>query len=66
MGQFDKAVADEDEALKIAPKNAPLLYVRGLAKRKLGDAAGGDEDIAAAKAINPKISDAYAQYGVTP
>ena len=66
LGQFDKAVADDNAALGIAPKAASTLYVRGLAKRRLGNAAGGDADLAAAKAIYPKVADAYARLGVTP
>jgi hypothetical protein len=48
------------------PKFARSLYLRGLSRLKTRDAAGGDADIAAAKAIDPKIADEYARYGVTP
>ena len=47
------------------PKDADSLYGRGLAKLKSGDKAGGEADIAAAKAIKPDIADVYAGYGVT-
>jgi hypothetical protein len=47
---FDEAIADYDAALKLNPKMAASLYGRGLAKQKNGDQAGGDADIAAAKA----------------
>ena len=66
MGDFDKAIADYDVALKANPKLASSLYMRGLARRRKGDQAGGDADIAAAKAINPHIADYYAKAGVTP
>jgi hypothetical protein len=39
------------------------LYGPGLAKQK-GDQAGGDADIAAAKAIKGTIGDEFAKYGV--
>jgi tetratricopeptide (TPR) repeat protein len=65
-GKFAEAISDGDAALKFDGKDADALFVRGAAKRKLGDAAGGDADIAAAKAIDPKIADTYAGYGVTP
>ena len=47
------------------PKDANSLYGRGMAKLKSGDRAGGDADIAAAKAINPDIAEVYVGYGVT-
>jgi Flp pilus assembly protein TadD len=49
------ALADFDQAIKVNPKDARALYERGVTKRKNGDAAGGDADVAAAKAINPNI-----------
>jgi membrane associated rhomboid family serine protease len=66
LNQLDDAVADYDEALKLNPKQAGSLYGRGLAKLKKGDAAGGEADIAAAKAIHADIAEQFARYGVTP
>lgn len=65
-GDWHDAVSDADAALAIKPDAAPTLYLRGLAKRKLGDVAGGDNDIAAAKEVDAKIADTYAGYGVKP
>ena len=66
LGQLDDAVADYDEALRRNPKQAGSLYGRGLAKLKKGDTAGGEADIAAAKAIQADITEDFARYGVTP
>jgi len=66
MGQYDKAIADYDAALKEMPQSAGSLYVRGFAKRRKRDAAGGDADIAAANELDPKVSDQYARLSVTP
>jgi tetratricopeptide (TPR) repeat protein len=63
-GEFDKAIADYDAALKIDPQRAASLYCRGLAKNKKGDSVGGDADIAAAIAIKADIAEEYAGYGV--
>jgi len=42
-----------------------LLYARGVAKLKKGHTAGGNADIAAAKAIKPDIAAVSAGYGIT-
>ncbi len=40
------------------------LYGRGLAELKKGNAGAGNADMAAAKAVNPKIVDEFSRYGV--
>ncbi len=64
LDRLNDAIADYDAALKINPKLPGALYGRGLAKQKTGDQAGGDADIAAAKAIKATIADEFAKYGV--
>jgi tetratricopeptide (TPR) repeat protein len=64
LGQFEKAINDYDTALKIDRSQERSLYGRGLAKQKKGDSAGGGADIAAAKAIDEKIAQTFAGYGV--
>jgi tetratricopeptide (TPR) repeat protein len=53
-GQFDKAIADYDVALKTNPRLAGALYGRGLARLRSGDTAAGNADITEAKEINRK------------
>ena len=63
-GEFDRAIADYETGLRLDPPNkADFLYGRGLAKVKKGDASG-EADIAAAKAIHPKIAEDFEKYGV--
>ena len=64
MGSLDDAIAAYDAALRIDSKKAISLYGRGMAKRLNGDTAGGDADIAAAKAIRPTVADEMTQFGV--
>ncbi len=64
LGRLERAIADYDAALKIRPKLASSLYGRGLAKIGRGDRAGGQEDVAAARAIDPDVVAAFARYGV--
>lgn len=66
LGQYVAAIKDCTAALDRNAKLPNSLYVRGLAKLKTGDTAGSNADIAAAKAINPKIADEYAGYGSGP
>ena len=64
LGRLDEAIANYDAALKANPRLAGSLYGRGLSKRKKGDQADGDADIAAARAIQADIADEYAKYGM--
>ena len=64
MGEYDKAIADFDAALKRAPDLASSLYGRGLAKLKKGDLEGGNADITAGRAIEPTLDEEFAKYGL--
>jgi lipoprotein NlpI len=48
----------------LSPSRASSLYGRGLAKLKSGQAADADADFSAAAALNPKIKDDFARYGI--
>jgi len=54
LGQYDRAIADYDAALKLNPRTAWSLYGRGLAKRHKGDPSA-QSDMDAAAAINPEL-----------
>ena len=64
LGDYDKAISDYDDSLKLSPKNAWSLYGRGMAKRKKGDTAGSQADLAAAKALRADIAEEFAKFGV--
>ena len=66
LGRFDEAIADYDAGLKIYAKSPISLYGRGVARRRKGDVAGGDADIAAAKALQANVADVVARWGVSP
>lgn len=61
LRDYDKAIANFSDALKLNPKLALALYGRGLAKQKKGDAAGGEADITAAKAMRTNVAEVYAR-----
>jgi tetratricopeptide (TPR) repeat protein len=64
LGRLDDAIVEYDAVLKLAPKVATSLFGRGIAKQRNGDTAGGDADMAAAKAIDASIAEKFANYGV--
>ncbi len=64
--QLDRALTDYEEALNLEPRKASALYMRGLIRRRLGDAAQGDADIARAQALAPQLEGDYARIGIGP
>jgi tetratricopeptide (TPR) repeat protein len=64
LGKWDQAIADYDTVLHVQPKDFVSLYGRGLAKQKKGDVAGGDADMASAKAVFARIGDVFALRGI--
>jgi hypothetical protein len=51
------------DAALTADTFAPALHGRGLAKVKKADTLGGEVDIAAAKAVNPRVAELFAKNG---
>jgi tetratricopeptide (TPR) repeat protein len=66
MGRLKESIADFDESLRRRPQSATTLFGRGVARRRSGDVAAGDADIAAARKIDPSVDGFYARRGVTP
>jgi tetratricopeptide (TPR) repeat protein len=66
LAMFTAARADYEEAVRLNPQGASALFMRGILKQKTDDPAGGKADIAAAEAIDDKIAEQYAGYGVYP
>ncbi|HEV7358581.1 MAG TPA: aspartyl protease family protein [Steroidobacteraceae bacterium] len=66
LGDYDRAIADYDAALKLQPKSAWALYGRGLVKLKKNQRAEGDNDMAEAVKIAPNVVDGYKRMGLSP
>jgi hypothetical protein len=64
QGKYQEALAAYDANLALHPKHVDSLFMRGFAKGKLGNQAGKDADIAAAKAINPGVASEYSPYDI--
>jgi tetratricopeptide (TPR) repeat protein len=66
MGRLPEARASYDAALAADATLTQSRFMRGVVKRRLGDAAGAAADLAAAEHADPNILKEYAKYGVTP
>jgi tetratricopeptide (TPR) repeat protein len=64
LGRYQEALDTYNQALAINPAQAASLYVRGHTKHKLGDTAGGDADIAAAKALDGDVQSTFTSAGL--
>jgi tetratricopeptide (TPR) repeat protein len=58
---FDRAIADYDAALKVDGKIGTSLYGRAVAYAAKGDRTRAATDLAAARALNPRIDQALAR-----
>lgn len=68
LGDFDKAIADDDAALAQNHSNdsAYPLYLRGLAELRKGLKSQAQADLAAARKLQPDIDKHYANMGLMP
>ena len=66
MGRDKEAINAYNAALKLQPNQRNSLYGRGIARRRGGDKAGADADLAAARKNNAGIDREYASYGIKP
>ena len=64
LGEFDKALADYEAALRLTPALASSLYGRGVAKMRKGDEAGAAADFKAAIAQRSTIAEEFVVYGI--
>ena len=63
-GDFDKAIADFTEAIRLDPKEAVAYYKRGMAYGAKGDHDKAIADYTEAIRLNPKSAEAYINRGV--
>jgi tetratricopeptide (TPR) repeat protein len=66
MGRVQDSIVAYDAALRQSPSLADSLFGRGVAELRAGTKAGGEADLAAARALDPRIDKTFAGYGVKP
>jgi tetratricopeptide (TPR) repeat protein len=66
QGDYDKAIADFNDALKIMPKNAHALYGRAVAESRKNETKESASDLEAARQIAPQVAEKFERYGVVP
>ncbi|WP_304272749.1 DUF3857 domain-containing protein [Caulobacter segnis] len=64
--RFDAALRDYDQALKLAPKQGASLFGRGLTRLSLGDRAGAEADLVAARGLDAEVETRFAEWGLKP
>ena len=58
-GEYDKAISDFTEAIKLNPKHADIYYSRGLAYNIKGQNGNAISDCTKAIKLNPKHADTH-------
>jgi tetratricopeptide (TPR) repeat protein len=66
QGDYDKAIADFNDALKIMPRNAHALYARAVAESRKNKTKESESDLEAAKQIAPQVAEKFERYGLVP
>lgn len=66
MGQMDDALSDLNAALEQDPSLSASLFMRGVIRKKQGDAKAAEVDLAAARLIRPSVDRDYARFGIAP
>jgi tetratricopeptide (TPR) repeat protein len=64
LNRPDEAAADFERAFDVDPDDPEALYARGVGRRLEGDTAGGDADIASARALAPKVGRRLEKIGI--
>jgi tetratricopeptide (TPR) repeat protein/predicted aspartyl protease len=66
QGNYDKAIADFNDAFKMTPTNARALYARAVAESRKDEKKNSASDVEAAKQIAPEVAKSFEHYGIAP
>ena len=66
LEDYNKAIEDYNEIMKVDSKSASVLFKRGLAKQEIGEHEQAEEDFAAAKKLDPDIESEIIESNINP
>jgi tetratricopeptide (TPR) repeat protein len=66
LKQYDKAISDFSDTLKLQPRLARAFYARGIARAAKGDKPGGNTDLQAALDIDPRVARVFRDVDLGP
>jgi tetratricopeptide (TPR) repeat protein len=66
LKQYDKAISDFSDTIKLQPQLARAFYARGLARLGKGDKPGGNTDLQAALNMNPRVAGLFRDVDLGP
>lgn len=66
QGEYGKAIADCNDALKTMPTNARALYARAVAEARQNKQQDSDIDAQAAERTDTNIAEKFAKFGMSP
>jgi tetratricopeptide (TPR) repeat protein len=65
QAKYQEALGDDNSALAANPNISDALFLRGMIKGQLGDQIGKGDDIAAAKALMPRVEMNFRRLGIS-
>jgi len=66
LANWTAALTEFNTVLSTHPNAAASLFMKGVVEHRMGNVPAGDIDIAAAKTIDPRVPNGFAQYGILP
>lgn len=66
MTRFEDALADLSAAINRDPDQAGSWFMRGVIHKQMGDAKVSQEELTAARLMQPNIDNEYARFGIKP
>lgn len=66
LARYDDAIADANICIDANAHISTAFFLRGVAKLRKGDKAGGESDLAEATRRDPRVFTAFAAFGVAP
>jgi tetratricopeptide (TPR) repeat protein len=66
QGNYDKAIADFNDAIKMTSKNARALYARAVAESRKDERKDSASDVEAASQLAPEVAESFERHGIVP